>query len=71
MNNTRIGSQTLASGIGSILSNQRIKTKHMEQYLLRWINDAQLVEAGDPQLRCYQREGQLPAFQIYDDLMSY
>ncbi len=46
MNTVRIGSQTLASGIGSILSNQRIKTKHMEQYLLRWINDTQLVEAS-------------------------
>lgn len=37
------------------------KTAKMERYLLRWINDTQLVEASDTHLRCYNREGQLLA----------
>ena len=33
----------------------------MEKYLLRWINDTQLVEASATHLRCYNRDGQLLA----------
>ena len=36
-------------------------TTQMEQYLLRWINATQLVEASDTHRQCYHREGPLRA----------
>ena len=35
----------------------------MERYTLNWINETQLVEAGDTHVNIYYREGQILASQ--------